>query len=211
MKYFLFFVIFALVAIPIYLIIKPIITEKYCRERLRSADPSDPELIPQLLRAFMPSGSVLTGISLPIPGKDGEEISYGTVAVNRAGIFIISRICNEGLLENPPGAGMWKLMTRGAVTEFPNPFKEQESPRRLLAYYANAAGVRDVKVHSLIVYTNGALRFSHPPSKGTIHASVLHTRLRKANAHGKLTARNLRAIIKTVKDVNAGIADISDA
>ncbi|MBQ9115732.1 MAG: hypothetical protein IJY04_01790 [Clostridia bacterium] len=210
MKFFLIALLFAAAVVPIYLLIMPILTEKYCREMLKSSDPTSPELIPRLLRSFMPTSHVLTSLSLPIPGKDGEEISYGTVAVNRAGIFVISRICCDGLIENPPSEDKWKLMSRGAVTEFPNPFKEQDSPRRLLAYYASAAGVKNVKVHTLIVYTTDSIRFSFPPSKGTLHVSELHKRLRRADSFGKLRFSELHAITKLLRDVNAGIVELPE-
>ena len=199
--------IFVLVGIFAYKLISPRVTEYYCRERVTDAG-DDKELIPELLRAFMPKSNVFSGISLPIPGKEGEEIYYGTVAVNSAGIFIICRICGEGLLENPPTADKWKLMSKGKVTEFSNPFRDQDSPRRLLAYYADAAGVGGVRVHTVMVYTNSGLRFANPPSKGVIHASSLYTRFRGMSKRGRLTLAQVSAISKMLSEVNAGNIDL---
>lgn len=208
MKLLFLILIFGTVSSAIYVLLSPKITESYCRIKLTSSDPDSPELLPQLLRAFLPRKCVMTSISLPIPGKEGEEISYGTVAVTKAGIFLICRICGNGLVENRPGEETWRLMSKGSITEFPNPFKEQDAPRRLMAFYANAAGVKNVKVHTLIVYTDSGLRFSDPAGKGVIHVSSLYKRIKKLSSKGKLTVSNIRAIAGIIADANAGIADI---
>ena len=199
----------AALAVPIYLLISPWITEKYCDRKIAESSEDSPELIPSLLKAILPNRCVFTDISLPIPGRDGEEIGYGAVAVCRGGIFIISRICGEGLIENPPGAERWKLMNRGSVKEFPNPFKQQESPRQLLSFYANAAGEKNVRVHTLIVYTDEGLRFSNPPSKGVLHVSQLHKRIRLLSAKGALSSKGVRAIAALISEANDGLIDIT--
>lgn len=188
-------------------ILTPAVTELYIKRRLTSRADGERPKLSDILRAFMPRSRVFSGISLPIPGKYGEEIAYGTVAVNRAGIFILCRICGDGLLENPPRSDRWKLMSCGSVTEFPNPFRELDAPRRLLAYYANAAGVSDVKVHTLLVYTDPMLRFSSPPPKGIISADVLYKRLRGISKRGSLSTKNINAISSMLREVNEGNID----
>lgn len=199
--------LFCVLTVLLTKLLTPRITELYIRNMLITSSESDPKLISKLLRSFMPTGSVFSDISLPIPGKDGEEIAYGTVAINRGGIFLISRICGDGLLENPPSADKWKLMSCGSVTEFTNPFRDQDAPRRLLAYYANAAGVSNIKVHSLLVYTNSLLRFSYPPSKGVISARSLYRRLRGISKRGKLSLKDIRSITSLLREVDAGNID----
>lgn len=206
------FIIIASVAlaVPIYLLISPRLTERYCSRKIAETPEDSAELIPKLLKAFLPGRCVFTDISLPIPGRDGEEIGYGTVAVCRGGIFIISKICGEGFIENPPGAEKWKFMNSGSVKEFPNPFKQQESPRQLLSFYASAAGENNVRIHTLIVYTDKRLRFSNPPSKGIIHVSQLYKRIQMMSARGKLTGKGVRAIAKLINDANDGLTDITE-
>ena len=186
-------------------VISPVVTERYLAALISEERADSPELIPKVLWAFMPRRRVLTSISLPVPGRDGEEIAYGTVAVTRAGIFIVSRICGNGLIENPPREEKWRFLSCGSVKEFPNPFKEQDNPRRLLAMYAGAAGVKDVKVHTIVVYTDRALRFSVPPSKGMMHVSEVYKKMRRIASKGDLDYRSIRAITKALKDANDGI------
>jgi hypothetical protein len=148
---------------------------------------------------------VISSLSLPIPGREGEEVAYGTVAVSRAGIFIISRICGDGRIDNPPHEGKWRFYSHGYVKEVSNPFREQDAPRRLLAAYAAAAGVSDVKVHTWIVYTDPALKFSHPTPKGVMHLSETYRRMRRLSVKGRLSWKNIRAIMAVLKDANEGI------
>ena len=185
-------------------IISPIVTERYLYSLLSEEPADSPRLVSMVFRAFLPRRSVITSLSLPIPDREGEEVAYGTVAVSRAGIFIISRICGEGRIDNSPREGKWRFFSHGYVKEFPNPFKEQEAPRRLLAAYAAAAGVSDVKVHTLIVYTDPALKFTNPPSKGIMHLSEAYRRMRKLSARGKLSRRSIRAITSTLRAANDG-------
>lgn len=186
-------------------VIAPYLTRKYISLVLDDEPADSPTLIPKTLKAFLPRRQVLTSISLPIPGREGEEIAYGTVAVNRAGIFIISRICGNGLIDNPPQDAKWSFMSCGSVKEFPNPFKEQDAPRRLLAMYAGAAGVKNVKVHTLVVYTDPALRFANPPSKGVMHVSEIYKRMKRLSAKGNLDYKSIRAITNALRDANDGI------
>ena len=186
-------------------VISPFITKKYLSALLDEERFDSPSLIPKVLRSFMPQRSVFSSISLPVPGRDGEEIAYGTVAVNRAGIFIISRICGSGLVENPMRDERWRFLSCGSVKEFPNPFKEQENPRRLLALYAGAAGIKEVKVRTLVVYTDPTLRFSVPPSKGIMHVSEMYGRMKRLSHKGELDHKSIRAIVAAINDANDGI------
>ena len=175
-------------------LISPIVTEKYIREMLAVEGTDAPCAIPNILRAFVPKKNIFTSLSLPIPGKEGEEILYGTVVVTGAGIFIISRICGSGLIENPQSDVKWRFLSQGNVSEFLNPFKEQSAPRKLLSYYAESVGVKDVRVRTLVVYTDENLRFSEPITKGIIHISELYRRMKKLSSRGKLSWKSIRAI-----------------
>ena len=185
-------------------LISPFLIERYIRDMISEEWTESSDVIAKLLRAFLPRYTVFNSISLPIPGKDGEEISYGTVAVTKAGIFIISRICGDGLIENPQKDKTWRFLSHGNVREFPNPFKEQESPRKLLSVYAGAAGVKDVRVRTLLVYADEGLRFSDPPTKGMIHASELYKRMKRLSAKGKLSYKNVKAIADAIDDASEG-------
>ncbi|MBR5454088.1 MAG: hypothetical protein IKV54_08415 [Clostridia bacterium] len=152
----------------------------------------------------MPGRNVFSSFSLPIPGRAGEEISYGTVAVTRAGIFIVTRICGGGLIENPQKEATWRFLSNGNVREFPNPFKAQDSARRLLALYAERAGVSGVSVRTVLVYTDEKLRFSEPPTKGMIHISEIYRKIQRMNSKGKLSYRDIRAIVSAISDADDG-------
>lgn len=193
------------VAVVYRFVISPVITEKYIIALL-SEEPSDsPTLVPKVFRAFMPRRRVLTALSLPIPGREGEEIAYGTVAVSRAGIFIISRICGSGVIENPPRGETWRFVSGGNIKEFPNPFKAQDAPRRLLAMYSAAAGVKNIPIHTMLVYTDPALKFSVPPSKGIMHISEAYRRMRRISAKGKLDHKSIRRVISALREANDGL------
>lgn len=204
-----FAVLFVAAYVSFYKLLNSKITKIYIKNTLLSSDERDRELLPKLLKAFMPSKSVFSGISLPIPGREGEEIAYGTVAINRAGIFLLCRICGDGLLENSPTSDKWKLMNCGSVKEFPNPFKDQDAPRRLLAYYASAAGVENVRVHTLVVYTNSGLRFSNPPNKGMISVASLYKRMCGMSRKGRLSQKNVTSISRMIREVNEGNIELA--
>jgi len=208
---YLLIILAVLISVAVYLrVISPFLTGKYLEGLIANEPQDSPALIPKALRAFMPRRCVLTSLSLPIPGRAGEEIAYGTVAVSRAGIFIVSRICGSGLIENPPAEERWRFMSHGRVKEFPNPFREQADPRRLLALYAAAVGVENVKVHTLVVYTDGTLRFSHPPSKGTVHISQIYKRMKKLSSKGRLSYKSVRAIANALNDADGGITPFAE-
>ena len=185
-------------------VIFPVTTKRYVRELLSAEGADAPDTVAKLLRSFLPDKNVFVGISLPIPDREGEEIYYGTVDVTEAGILIITRICGSGMIENPQGESIWRFLSNGSVREFPNPFKEQDSPRRLLSLYAELAGIEDVNVRTLVVYTDEELKFSDPPPKGILHISALYARVRRLSAKGNLTNKNVCAIVSALKDACEG-------
>ena len=186
-------------------LVSPFITRRYITELLATERADGPEVIPKIFRSFMPSRNVFSSFSLPIPGREGEEISYGTVAVTRAGIFIVTRICGGGLIENPQKEVTWRFLSQGNVREFPNPFKAQDSARRLLSLYAERAGVSDVCVRTLVVYTDEKLRFSEPPTKGTIHISEIYRKIQRLSRKGKLSYRDIHAIVSAISDAEEAV------
>ena len=201
---FISFAVLILTAVLYKYLISPFITERYITELLSAERADSPDVMPKLLRSFMPSRNVFTSFSLPIPGREGEEISYGTVAVTRSGIFIFTRICGGGLIENPQKDATWRFLSNGNVREFPNPFKAQDSARRLLGLYAERAGVDEVSVRTLVVYTDEKLRFSEPPTKGVVHISGIYRRIRRLNCKGGLSYREIRAIVSAISDAEEG-------
>ena len=205
MGYLLMVAVLVVTAVTYRFVLLPILTEKYLFSLLAEEPSDSPSLVPKVFRAFMPRRRVLTALSLPIPGREGEEIAYGTVAVNRAGIFIISRICGSGAIENPPRGDKWRFFSGGYIKEFANPFKEQEIPRRLLATYSAAAGVKDVPVHTLLVYTDPSLKFSVPPSKAIMHISEAYRRMKRMSAKGVLDRKKMRTVVAALKDANDGV------
>ncbi len=200
-----------LIAVPVFTVLfylfnkllEPRFTESYCRRLL--ADPSlyDEELPAKLLYASFPKSHIFRSLSLPIPGKEGEEINLGTVAVNRCGVYILCQIHGNGLIENPPDI-KWKHMNSGRCTEFDNPFRTQQDARELIEFYAKNAGLGYVKAHSIIIYTDPSLRFTQPSSRSIINAADLNRRMQNIDRLGHLTSAQVHDVCRILSDINSG-------
>ena len=55
-----------------------------------------------------------------------------------------------------------------------------------------------------LVYTDEKLRFSEPPTKGMIHISELYRKIQRMNSKGKLSYRDIRAIVSAISDADDG-------
>ena len=200
-----------LIAIPIfalsYLTVNHFITTNYLKAYTSSLllNPSafDNDLPSKLILSAFPKKQVFHSLSLPIPGKDGEEITLGTVIVNRCGIYIICQIHGSGLIENTP-TDKWKHMNNGRYTEFDNPFRAQQNARELIEFYTKNIGLGFIKAHSLLIYTDSDLRFTQPSSRSIIKASELTKRLKNMDKLGHLTRSQVNTICKAFSDINNG-------
>lgn len=200
-----------LIATPVFLLLfylfdrllSPRFTEAYCRKLLSEPSAFDEELPAKLLYASFPRRQIFRSLSLPIPGKEGEEINLGTVAVNRCGVYILCQIHGSGLIENPP-EDKWKHMNGGHCAEFDNPFRTQQDARELIEFYAKNAGLGYVKAHSIIIYTDPSLRFTQSSARSIIGASDLNHRMRSLDKLGRLTYPQVHDICKMLSDINNG-------
>ena len=201
MIYFISILIFAAVFSVSARILEAKLRRGYCA-RLLSDGSTSASLPARLALAVLPRHRVFRSVSLPIPGKDGEEIQLGTVIVSRSGVFILCQINGQGILENSP-SGKWKHVHNGKFTEFDNPFTVQSDARTLIEYYAEAGGYPDVKAHSLVIYTNPGLRFTNPKPRGVILAKDFAARLDALEKRGKLTKQQISAVCSILKDAEA--------
>lgn len=174
----------------------------YCSRLLSESNISSTALPAKLSLAVLPKWRIFRSVSLPIPGKDGQEIQLGTVIVSRSGVFIICQINGAGILENSHSA-KWKRIHNGKFTEFDNPFVAQSDARTLIEYYAEAAGYPDIKAHSLVIYTNSALRFTNPKPRGVMYAKDFATRLLSFEKRGRLSTQQIKAACSILKDAEA--------
>ena len=175
---------------------------RHTRRALDEYGESD-SLPAELLLATMPKSRVFTDLSLPIPSKDGEEISLGVIAVTRAGIYIICRIQGEGLIENP-NAARWRHVYNGSCTEFDNPFRCQAGARDLIEHYVKNAGLSAVKAHSLLVYTGHALRFTNPFNRSIVNAEGLARKIADLDRRGRLSRAEVRQTCRLLNDIGSG-------
>jgi hypothetical protein len=178
------------------------LTDGYCSYLLKDPKNHDSALPAKLAAAVLPRGRIFRGVSIPIPGKDGEEIHLGTVIVSRAGIFIICQINGSGILENPPDR-KWKLISAGKFTEFENPFLHQKDARTLLEYYAASCVSPDVHAHSIVLYTGSQLKFTSQKPRGVMSAKELPSKLSKMEKTGRLTRDQVRAACKMLSNIEA--------
>ena len=178
------------------------LTRRYTERLILSY--GDSETLPaRLLFGAMCKRHVFTDLSLPIPSKDGEEINIGVVAVNRCGVFIICRIQGDGVIENP-NEQRWKHVYNGSCSEFENPFRTQEGARNLIEYYAKNAGLSAVKAHSMLVYTNPSLRFTHTLNRSIVSAENLSKKLSAMDKRGRLTHTEVRQTCRLLSDISSG-------
>ena len=178
------------------------LTDSYCSYLLKDPKNYDSSLPAKLAAAVLPRGRIFRGVSIPIPGKDGEEIHLGTVIVSRAGIFILCQINGSGILENPPDR-KWKLVSAGKFTEFENPFLHQKDARTLIEYYAASCVSPDVRAHSIVLYTGSQLKFTSQKPRGIMSAKELPSRLAKMERTGRLSREQIRAACKMLSTIEA--------
>ncbi len=202
MIYFISILIFLAVFTVSAKILEAPLRKGYCARLLSDSNATSPALPARLSLAVLPKWRIFRSVSLPIPGKDGEEIQLGTVIVSRSGIFILCQINGAGILENSH-SGKWKQINNGKFTEFDNPFTVQNDARTLIEYYAEAAGYPEIKAHSLVIYTSPNLRFTNPKSRGVISARDFATRLLSFEKRGKLSTQQIKAACSILKDAEA--------
>lgn len=189
---------FLLIAFPL----EGVLKKGYC-ERLLSKSAAYSSALPaKLSNTVLPGSRIFRSVSLPIPGRDGEEIQLGTVIVCRSGIFILCQINGNGIIENPPG-GNWKHIYGGKCREYENPFKMQADARTLIDYYNECEGLTDVKAHSIIIYTDPTLKFTNPRPRGVIPASEFPKRLAYLERHGKLSRTDVKNACRILRDADS--------
>ncbi len=204
MKFILFLCTFIILYLCFERIISPRLTDAHCQRLLSDGSIGAQEIPSRLITATFPDRQVINSLSLPIPGREGEEIHIGTVAVNRSGIYIICRICGDGIIENPPDKPRWNYITNGQSREFDNPFRSHAGARELIEYYAKNAGLGYAKCHSLIIYSGSNLKFTYPKSRQLIPAESLNRRFRMLDKMGKLNRDEVFDICKLLSDINQG-------
>ncbi len=203
MNIFIFIFTFALAYFCFDRLLSPHLTDIYCKKIL-SDGVAEPNMLPaRLISASFPSSQIFTQLSLPIPGREGEEIHIGTVAVNRSGVYIVCQIRGEGIIENPPDK-RWTYITNGQSRDFENPFRAHASARELIEYYAKNAGLGYAKCHSLIVCTGQSLTFTYPKSRQMVSAEYLNRKFRKLDKLGRMSAYEVNDICKMLSDINQG-------
>ena len=190
----LFFIIFKLIEKPL--------TASYCERLLKDKKNYGSSLPARLACAIIPSRRIFRSLSLPIPGKDGEEIQLGTVIVTKAGVFILCQINGSGILENPTDS-KWKHISSGKFTEFANPFLNQKDARTLIEYYASSYAGDDINAYSIVLYTDPSLKFTHQKPRGIISAKEFPARLSKMEKTGKLSQEQIRAVCKMFSEIQA--------
>ena len=194
--------VFTLLFFTIYKLIEKPIINGYCEKLLSDPDNYDSALPAKLAGAVLSKRRIFRSVSLPIPGKDGEEIQLGTVIVSRAGIFILCQINGSGILENPPDR-KWKHIMGGKFSEFENPFLHQKDARTLIEYYASSCVSGDVHAHSIVLYTGASLKFTSQKPRGIISAREFPSRLAKMEKTGRLTADQVRAACAMLSNIEA--------
>ena len=186
----------------LYRIITLLLTGKYCQALIADKARFSASLPARLCAAIIPKSRIFRSVSLPIPGKDGQEIQLGTVIVSRAGIFIICQINGAGILENPSN-GKWKHISSGKFTEFENPFTNQADARALLEYYCGLYVGQPVSAYSLVIYTEPSLKFTYQKPRGVICINDFPSRLAKMEKSRRLSAEQIRAACKMLSQIQA--------
>ena len=180
------------------------LSKKYTSAILSSKKNYTSDLPARLARAALPKNCVFRSLSLPIPGRDGEEINIGTVIVSRCGVFILCQIHGSGLIENSQEK-KWKHLQNGRSSEFDNPFTYQQDARSLIEFYAKNNGFEDVRAHTMILYTDPTLRFTIPQSRSVVYAGNFASKLSKMERFGKLSRIQVSSFCKLLTEINQGV------
>ena len=202
MVYFYAAVIFIAVFILLTKLLDRILQKGYCENILSDTSNYNSALPGRLAGAVLGKKSVFRLLSLPIPGRDGEEIQLGTVIVTGSGIFIVCLLNGNGIVENPTD-GNWKHISAGKITEFDNPFSMQRDARALLEYYMGISGYQNVKAYTLVVYTGNGLRFSYQKPRGVIAASEFPEKLRQMNKKARLSRTEIKGVCRVLSEISA--------
>lgn len=186
-------------------IIEPILSRNYSACLLSKKRNYNSELPARLAHGALPKSRIFRSVSLPIPGRDGDEINIGTVIVSKCGVFILCQIHGSGLIENSQEK-KWRHMQNGRCAEFDNPFTSQQDARSLLEFYAKTNGLEDVKAHTMIIYTDPSLKFTVPQSRSVLYAGSLAAKLDKMEKVGRLSSLQVHSFCKLLTDINQGAA-----
>ena len=155
------------------------------------------------IQKVLPNKNVFRSLSLPIPGRDGDEINIGTLIVSKCGVFILCQIHGSGLIENSQEK-RWKHLQNGRSADFDNPFTSQHDARALLEFYAKNHGLDEVKAHTLVLYTDPTLKFTVSQSRSVIYAGNFPSKLSKMEKYGKLSSMQVRSFCKLLTEINQG-------
>ena len=184
-------------------LLEPTLSKRYAAAILSVKRNYTSDLPARLARAVLPKKHVFRSLSLPIPGRDGEEINIGTLIVNKCGVFILCQIHGSGLIENSQ-AKMWKHLQNGASSDFDNPFTSQQDARALLEFYAQSNGLENIRAHTMVLYTDPTLKFTVPQSRSVIYAGDFTSKLSKMEKFGKLSNMQVRSFCKLLTEINQG-------
>ena len=184
-------------------LLEPALSKRYTSAILSSKKNHTSALPARLACAALPKKCVFRSLSLPIPGRDGDEINIGTVIVSRCGVFILCQIHGSGLIENSQEK-KWKHLQNGRSAEFDNPFTSQQDARSLLEFYAKSNGLEDVRAHTMILYTDPTLRFTVPQSRSVVYAGNFVSKLNKMEKVGRLSSLQVRSFCKLLTEINQG-------
>ncbi len=200
------FVVFLFIFASVFLLLFPILDRYfislYSNRLVSGAAYYKASLPARLALAVLPKSRIFRSVALPIPGREGEEIQLGTVIVSRSGIFVLCQINGKGILENPPSEN-WKHISSGKFTEFTNPFVNQKDARALIDYYLDLEGHPEIKAHSVVLYTDRDLRFTHQKSRGIIFAGDFCKKLRDFEKRGRLSSQQVRLACSVLRDIDA--------
>lgn len=184
-------------------LLEPVLSKKYSSALLSNKKNYTSALPAKLAWAVLPKKCVFRSLSLPIPGRDGDEINIGTVIVSRCGVFILCQIHGSGLIENSQEK-KWKHLQNGRSADFDNPFTSQQDARSLLEFYAKSNGLEDVRAHTMILYTDPTLKFTVPQSRSVVYAGNFASKLSKMERVGRLSNMQVRSFCKLLTEINQG-------
>ena len=152
-----------------------------------------------LLRTCYRSSCIMRSVTIPYNPTVPEEglVTAEIVLVMRGGVAVISTLRAAGYVDNLIH-GDWIQYANGHTVRVRNPYELNETNARAVRNVLKAAGITNVRVHNLLVYTDPSTQFKHREDS-IVAADNLLSYLRDLNKTPYLSLKTLPNAVNAIR------------
>ena len=152
-----------------------------------------------LLRTNYRSSFVMRSVTIPFnpASPDDGLVTAEIILVMRGGVAVISTLHAAGYVDNLIH-GDWIQYANGHTVRVRNPYELNETNARAVRNVLKAAGITNVRVHNLLVYTDPSTQFKHREDS-IVAADNLLSYLRDLNKTPYLSLKMLPNAVNAIR------------